>query len=106
MEDIQSLWNDNLEYSKDKEGWWIIDAEEKDSETCAEFLEEILSEMEDLCHELSLLENRLANQRMKILIVQLKLDKGEINVSQAEEQSLLELKEVELTIRINQEAKG
>ena len=50
-------------------------------------------EMEDLWHELSLLENRLANQRMNILIVQLKLGKGEADMSHAKEELVLELKE-------------
>ena len=37
--------------------------------------------MVDLWHELSLLENKLASQRMNILNVQLKFDEGEANVS-------------------------
>jgi len=77
VEDIQSLWTVNLEDNQDKEGWLIIDAEEKDKETCAEFLEEIPSEMEDLWHELSLLENRLENQRMSIQTIQLELSGDE-----------------------------
>jgi len=84
---------------------WTCDKEE-DSEDCIEFLEEISSEMADFWHELSLLENRLANQRMKILIVQLKLDEGEADVSHAKEESVLELKEAELITRISQGAEG
>ena len=54
-----------------------------------------------LWHELSLLENKLASQRMGILNVQLKLDKGEADVSHDKEESVLELKEVELVTKIN-----
>ena len=55
----------------------IIDAEEKDSETCVEFSEEIPSEMEYLWHELSPLENTLVNQRMGIQTIQLNLSGDE-----------------------------
>ena len=57
--------------------------------------------MEDVWNELSILENRLANQRMNILNVQLKLDEGEEYMSHAKEKSVLELKEAELTTRIS-----
>lgn len=50
----------NLEDSQGKEGWLIINAEEENDEERVELLEEITNEMEDLWHELSLLENRLA----------------------------------------------
>lgn len=84
---------------------WICD-KEGDNKDCTEFSEEIPSEMADVWHKLSPLENRLANQRMNILNVQLKLDGGEADVSQAEEESVLELKGAELVIKINQEAEG
>ena len=58
--------------------------------------------MVDLWHELSLLENKLASQRMNILNVQLKLDEGEANVSHDKEESVLELKEDELVTKISQ----
>jgi len=40
---------------------------EEDSEDCREILGEIPSEMENLWHELSLLEKRLENQKVFIL---------------------------------------
>ena len=41
--------------------------------------------MEDVWHELSLLENKLANKRMNILYVQLKWDDSEVGMSYAKE---------------------
>ena len=72
---------------------WTCD-KEGDSEDCIEFLEEIPSEMQDLWHELSLSENRLASQRMTTLNVQLKLSKGEVGMSHVKVESVLELKEI------------
>ena len=60
--------------------------------------------MVDLWHELSLLENKLARKRMNILNVQLILGEGEANVSHDKEESVLELKEVELITKISQGA--
>jgi hypothetical protein len=48
-----------------------------------------------LWNELSLLENRLASQRMNILNVQLNLDEDEIDMFQGEGESVLELKKTE-----------
>jgi len=71
--DHQLLKVINLEDSQDKEGWLIINAEEENDEESAELLEEIPNEMADLWHEISLLENRLAKQRMNIQIAKLEL---------------------------------
>ena len=84
---------------------WTCD-KEGDSEDCIEILKKVSSEMENLWHELSLLENRLASQRMNILNVQLKLDKGEAGMSFAKEESILELKKAKLTTRISQGGEG
>jgi hypothetical protein len=106
---VKEVENHNFILIKDDEavsqGDWTCDKEE-DSEDCTEFLEEITSDMEDLWHELSLLESKLVSQRMNILNVQLKLDEGEANVSHAKEESILELKGVELVTKISQIIEG
>ena len=55
-----------------------------------------------LWHELSILENKLASQRMNILNVRLKLDEGEADVSYDKEESVQEPKEDELVTKISQ----
>ena len=58
--------------------------------------------MVDLWHELSLLQNKLASQRMNILNVQFILDEVEVDVSHDKEESVQEPKEDELVTKINQ----
>jgi len=73
---------------------WFSDKEE-DCEDCIEFLEEMPCEITDLWNELSLLEDRLARQKINILKLQLNLDEDEIDISQGEGESVLELKKIE-----------
>ena len=54
-----------------------INAEEENDEESVELLEDVLNEMIDLWHELILLENRLAKQKMNIQIVKLELSGDE-----------------------------
>jgi hypothetical protein len=56
----QLLKDDNIEGNQDKEGWLMFNAGKENDEESVEILEEIPNELEDLWHELSLLENRLA----------------------------------------------
>ncbi len=96
--------NQNFILIKDDEavsqGVWTCD-KEKYNEGFTEFLEGIPSEMEDLWHEVSILENKIASQRMNILNVILKLVEGEADVSHDKEELVLEL-----VTKINQRIEG
>ena len=67
-DDGQSLRIVNLEDNQDNEQLLMVVAESEDSEDCVEFVEEIPSEMLKLYHELSILEERLDNQRIHIQV--------------------------------------
>ena len=49
---------------------------DEDSEVCTELLIEISSEMENLWHELSLLEKRLENQKVSVQVVKSELNEN------------------------------
>ena len=55
----------------------MVVAKSEDSEDCVEFLEEIPSEMVSLYDELSLLEERLENQRIQIQVAKTELNENE-----------------------------
>jgi hypothetical protein len=71
--DHQFLKDVSLEDNQGKEGWLTINVEEES----VELLEEIPNELADLWYELSLLEDRLAKQKLNIQIVKLELSKDE-----------------------------
>jgi hypothetical protein len=71
--DHQFLKDVILEDSQGKEGCLTINVEEES----VELLEEIPNELANLWYELSLLEDRLAKQKLNIQIVKLELSKDE-----------------------------
>ena len=77
MGDHQLLKDINLQDNLDKEGWLTINAKEENDEESVELLEEVPNEMTNLWHQLILLENRLAKQKMNIHIVKLELSGDE-----------------------------
>lgn len=77
VDDNQLLKGVNLEGNQNKESWLIFNAEKENDEDCAGLMGEVPREIEDLWYELSLLENRLENQRVSIHTVQLELSGNE-----------------------------
>ena len=73
---------------------WFSDKEE-DCKDCTKFSTEMPCEITELWNELSLMEDRLARQKINILKVQLNLNEDEIDMSQGEGESVLELKKTE-----------
>ena len=53
------------------------------------------SEITDLWNDISILEDRLARQRMNIMKIQLNLDEDDSDMSQVEGEPVLELKKIE-----------
>jgi len=68
----------------------------EDSEDCTKLLEEIPSEMENLWHELSLLEKRLENQNVSIQVIKSELNENEeVHYSGQGQEDIIEIDGVE-----------